>query len=57
MGPFYWLGDALGLPDWAAQRLWVGSIQLFAALGALVLFRTLLPRGTPRSSSPRSATG
>ena len=35
MGPFYWLGDALGLPDWATQRLWIGSIELFAALGAL----------------------
>ena len=49
MGPFYWLVDAARRPDWAAQRLWIGSIQLFAALGALVLFRTLLPRRHPAS--------
>ena len=47
MGPFYWLGDVLGVPDWAAQRLWIGSLQLAAALGALVLFRTLMPRRHP----------
>jgi len=29
--------------DWAAQRLWVGGLQLVAALGALALFRHLLP--------------
>jgi hypothetical protein len=44
MGPYYALMDALGLPDWAAQRLWVGGLQLAAALGALALFRHLLPR-------------
>jgi arabinofuranan 3-O-arabinosyltransferase len=44
MGPYYWLMDAIGLPDWAAQRIWVGLIQLLAGLGALVLFRTLMPR-------------
>jgi len=43
MGPFYWLMDVVGVPDWAAQRLWIGLIQLLAGLGALVLFRTLLP--------------
>ena len=43
MGPFYWLMDVVGLPDWAAQRLWIGLIQMLAGLGALVLFRTLLP--------------
>ncbi|HJR26545.1 MAG TPA: alpha-(1-_3)-arabinofuranosyltransferase family protein, partial [Acidimicrobiales bacterium] len=47
MGPFYWVGDGLGLPDWATQRLWIGSIQLAAAVGALVLFRTLMPRRHP----------
>ena len=34
MGPFYWVMDRVGLPDWAAQRLWIGLIQLFAGLGA-----------------------
>lgn len=44
MGPYYALTDALGLPDWLSQRLWVGGLQLVAALGALALFRHLLPR-------------
>lgn len=41
MGPYYWVTDQLGMPSWAAQRLWIGGIQLVAALGALVLFRHL----------------
>ena len=44
MGPYYWLCDKVGLPDWVAQRIWVGLIQFFAALGALVLIRALMPR-------------
>lgn len=44
MGLFYALTDALGVPDWAAQRLWVGGLQFAAALGALALFRHLLAR-------------
>ena len=44
MGPYYALTDAAGIPDWAAQRIWVGGLQLTAALGALALFRHLLPR-------------
>ena len=43
MGPYFALTDAVGLPDWAAQRVWVGGLQLAAALGALALFRHLLP--------------
>lgn len=44
MGPFYALTDAVGIPAWAAQRLWVGGLQFAAALGALALFRHLLVR-------------
>lgn len=44
MGPYYWLTDQLGLPDWAAQRLWIGGIQFVAALGVLVLLRHLTSR-------------
>jgi arabinofuranan 3-O-arabinosyltransferase len=47
MGPFFWLGDLAHLPDWVTQRLWIGSIQAHAVLGALVLFRTVLPRHGP----------
>ncbi len=45
MGPFYWVLDAVGLPDWVAQRLWLGSIVFLAGLGMLYLFRTLGLRG------------
>ncbi|MGZ4729020.1 MAG: alpha-(1-_3)-arabinofuranosyltransferase domain-containing protein, partial [Acidimicrobiales bacterium] len=41
MGPFYWLFDALGAPDWVAQRIWIGGIILAAGLGVRYLCRTL----------------
>jgi hypothetical protein len=41
MGPFFWLFDALGVPDWVAQRLWLGSIVFAAGAGVLFLLRTL----------------
>ncbi|HET9729448.1 MAG TPA: alpha-(1-_3)-arabinofuranosyltransferase family protein [Acidimicrobiia bacterium] len=40
MGPYYWLLDKVGLPDWVAQRLWLGSLLFFAAIGVLYLART-----------------
>ncbi|MFM7270794.1 MAG: alpha-(1-_3)-arabinofuranosyltransferase family protein [Actinomycetes bacterium] len=45
MGPFFWLGQAVGLPDWVTQRLWLGSIILLAGLGMRYLLRTLGVRG------------
>ena len=41
MGPYFWLMDAVGVPDWVAQRLWLGTISLAAALGARWLFTML----------------
>ncbi len=41
MGPFFWLFDTLGIPDWVAQRLWLGSIVFAAGAGVLFLLRTL----------------
>ncbi|MGB2756176.1 MAG: alpha-(1-_3)-arabinofuranosyltransferase family protein, partial [Acidimicrobiia bacterium] len=41
MGPYYWLMERLGVPDWVAQRLWLGSIMFLAALGVRYLMRTL----------------
>ena len=41
MGPFYWFFEALGAPDWVAQRLWVGTLLLAAGLGVRYLLRTL----------------
>ncbi len=41
MGPFYWLTDALGCPDWLAQRLWLGTLLAAAGLGVRYLLRTM----------------
>jgi hypothetical protein len=41
MGPFYWLLDEIGVPDWAAQRLWWGTIIFLAGAGVAYLLRTL----------------
>ena len=41
MGPFYWLLDAVGLPDWLAQRLWIATIIFAAGMGVRFLCRTL----------------
>ncbi|HEY3670495.1 MAG TPA: alpha-(1-_3)-arabinofuranosyltransferase family protein, partial [Acidimicrobiia bacterium] len=45
MGPYYWVFDRLGVPDWVAQRLWLGSLFFFAAAGMLYLYRTLGQHG------------
>ena len=46
MGPWFWAFDALGVPDWVAQRLWLGTLTLAAALGMRWLVRSLgLGRG------------
>ncbi len=47
MGPYYWLLDAIGLPDWLAQRLWLGSILFLAGAGVLFMMRTLGRTGLP----------
>src|SRR6478672_6069141 len=41
MGPYFWVTEHLGLPTWVAQRFWLGTISLAAALGARWLFRML----------------
>ena len=45
MGPYYWLLDKVGVPDWVAQRCWLGSILFLAAVGVLYLLRTFGLRG------------
>jgi hypothetical protein len=45
MGPFYWVFQHVGVPDWVAQRLWLGSLIFAAAAGVLYLARTLSLRG------------
>lgn len=46
-GPWYWLHEQLGTPDWVAHRLWVGSVLLVAALGVRRLARQLDLGRTP----------
>ena len=41
MGPWFWLFERFGAPDWVAQRLWLGTILLLAGLGVRFLLRTL----------------
>ncbi|MEO6652939.1 MAG: alpha-(1-_3)-arabinofuranosyltransferase family protein [Ilumatobacteraceae bacterium] len=31
--PWFWMFDTLGVPDWVAHRLWIGTILLAAGLG------------------------
>ncbi|MFP3906674.1 MAG: alpha-(1-_3)-arabinofuranosyltransferase family protein, partial [Acidimicrobiales bacterium] len=41
MGPWFWAFEQLGVPDWVAQRLWLGTLTFLAALGARWLLRQL----------------
>ncbi len=41
LGPYYWLLDAIGSPDWFTQRLLWGTIVFAAAFGAYRLARWL----------------
>ena len=41
VGPYFWLMQEVGVPDWVAQRIWLGTLSLLAALGARWLFARL----------------
>jgi arabinofuranan 3-O-arabinosyltransferase len=41
LGPFYWLMDAVGIPDWLTQRLLWGTLVFAAAYGMYRLVRWL----------------
>lgn len=41
MGPFYWVFEQLGSPDWFAQRIWLGTILFMAGMGVRYLLRTM----------------
>ncbi len=41
MGPYYWLMERAGVPDWVAQRVWLASIVFLAGAGVVFLLRTL----------------
>ncbi len=40
-GPWFWLFDTLGLPDWIAHRLWIGTLLFLAGLGVRWMSRVL----------------
>src|SRR5687768_11609332 len=44
MGPWFWTFERLGVPDWVAQRLWMGTLLFAAGAGVLYLGRTIGPR-------------
>ena len=48
MGPWFWVFERFGVPDWVAQRLWLGTLAAAALLGARWLFAQL---GTGRSGA------
>ncbi|HMQ26416.1 MAG TPA: SDR family NAD(P)-dependent oxidoreductase, partial [Acidimicrobiales bacterium] len=54
MGPFYWVLETVGLPDWIAQRLWLGTVLFAAGAGIAYLLRTLgwVPAGPPTREGP-----
>ena len=44
MGPFFALGDALGLSPWVTQRLWLGVVLALTAWGTVRLMEALRPQ-------------
>lgn len=32
-GPWFWVFDTLGVPDWVAHRLWIGTLMVAAGVG------------------------
>ena len=45
IGPWYWLADAAGLPDWVAQRLWLGTILFAAGVGVRFMLKAMGQQG------------
>ncbi|MFW6774676.1 alpha-(1-_3)-arabinofuranosyltransferase domain-containing protein [Nocardioides sp. CPCC 205120] len=41
MGPFFWLGDTIGLDGWVVQRLWWAVVLCTALVGTALLLRAL----------------
>lgn len=39
MGPWYWIFDTLGVPDWIAQRLWLATVIFAAGMGVRFMLR------------------
>ncbi len=41
VAPYYWLIDALGIPVWIGQRIWLSTVVFFAGAGVVYLLRAL----------------
>jgi len=41
MGPYYWLGRAIGIPEWIVQRLWLALLLTTALWGTIRLAESL----------------
>ena len=40
-GPWFWFWDTLGIPDWVAHRLWLGTVLFAGGLGVRWVAKTL----------------
>lgn len=40
-GPWYWVCDRLGVPDWVAHRLWIATLMFLAGFGVFRFARAL----------------
>ena len=40
-GPWFWCFETLGVPDWVAHRLWIGTLLALAGLGTRWMARVL----------------
>ena len=45
IGPWYWAAEHLGVPDWIAQRLWLGTIMFLAGVGVRFMLKALGQEG------------
>ncbi len=48
MGGFFWVGNAIGLPAWIIQRLWIAALLIVAAW-SMARFCDALRVGSPRT--------
>jgi arabinofuranan 3-O-arabinosyltransferase len=54
MGPFFAIADAMGLPAWVSQRLWLGAVLALATWGVVRLMDVTL---TPRRGIAHAVAG
>ncbi|CAN5840813.1 alpha-(1-_3)-arabinofuranosyltransferase [soil metagenome] len=45
IGPYYWVADVIGVPDWVAQRIWLGAILVVAGIGVRFMLKAMGQEG------------